>query len=68
MTVTPYNVLACVSGDVNCPSIFEDFCAEYTYNTDSIKAKQMFRRCSAFAKRLNEFFTAQEIEELQEIN
>lgn len=65
---TPYDVLSCISGDVHCPDTFEDFCAEFGYDTDSIKALQTFRRCSAFARRLKAFFTAQEIEELSEIN
>ena len=62
-----YDVLACISGDVYYPESFEDFCAEYGYNEDSIKALQTFRRCSAFAKRLQAFFTEAEIEELQQI-
>lgn len=67
-TVTPYDVLACISSDVNCPKTFRDFCAEYGYSDDSLSAMQTFRRCSAFAKRLQAFFTAQELEELSEIN
>lgn len=66
-TVTPYDVLACISGDAYTPETFKDFCAEYGYESDSIKALQMFRRCSAFAKRLRAFFTAAELEQLQEI-
>lgn len=67
-TVTPYGVLACISGDVHCPETFADFCAEFGESKDSIKALQTFRRCSAFAKRLRSFFSAEEIEELSEIN
>lgn len=66
--VTPYDVLACISGDVHCPETFADFCGEFSESEDSIKALQTFRRCSAFSKRLRAFFTAQEIEELSEIN
>lgn len=62
-----YDVLACISSDVNCPNTFEDFCSEYGYESDSIKALQTFRRCSRFAARLRSFFTPSEIEELQEI-
>lgn len=62
-----YDVLACVSGDLSCPDTFKDFCGDYGYDTDSIKAKQMFTRCSNFAKRLRAFFTEQEQEQLQEI-
>lgn len=65
--ISAYDVLACISGDVNCPDTFKDFCAEYGDDEDSIKALQTFRRCSAFAKRLRAFFTAAEVEQLQEI-
>lgn len=65
--VTPHDVLACIYGDVNCPETFEDFCSEFGYESDSIKALQMFRRCSAFSKRLLAFFTTKEIEDLSEI-
>jgi hypothetical protein len=68
LTVSAYDVLACISGDANCPDTFENFCAEYGYEGDSIKALQTFRRCSAFAKRLNAFFTPGELEKLAEIN
>ena len=67
-TVTPYDVLACISGDAYTPETFADFCGEFGYETDSIKALQTFRRCNAFAKRLRAFFTAAELEQLQEIN
>lgn len=65
--ITPYDVLACISGDVNTPEAFEDYCAEYGENEDSIQSLQVFRRVSRFAKRLRAFFTEQEITELQEI-
>lgn len=66
-TVDAYSVLACISGDVNCPETFEDFCSEYGYEPDSIKSLQTFRRCSAFGKRLRAFFTPEEAEALGEI-
>lgn len=64
---TPYDVLSCISGDVNCPETFENFCSEYGYKSDSIKALQTFRRCAVFGKRLRAFFTQPEIEKLQTI-
>lgn len=66
--IEPYDVLACVSGDIHCPETFEDYCGEMDENADSIKAKQAFNRVSRFAKRLRRFFTEQEIEQLQEIH
>lgn len=67
VTVTPYDVLACISGDAYTPETFEDFCSEYGYEADSIKALQTFRRVDRFAKRLRAFFTADELTELSEI-
>lgn len=66
--ITSYDALACLSSDVNCPVEFKDFCAEYGYNEDSRKALDTFKRCSAFGRRLQAFFTAAELEQLQEIN
>lgn len=65
--VQPYDVLACISGDVCCADTFDDFCAEYGESEDSIKALQTFRRVSAFSKRLRAFFTEEEIQDLSEI-
>lgn len=62
-----YDVLACISSDAGCPDTFEDYCAEYGADSDSIRDLQTFRRCSRFAKRLREFFTETELEELSEI-
>lgn len=66
-TVKPYDVLACISGDVHTCDHFEGFCDEMGYERDSIKALQTFRRCSAFAKRLRAFFTPAELEQLSQI-
>lgn len=62
-----YDVLSCISGDAYTPETFADFCAEYGYEEDSIKALQQFRRCDRFAKRLRAFFTEAELTELSEI-
>jgi hypothetical protein len=62
-----YSVLACISGDAYTPETFADFCAEYGYEVDSIKALQTFRRVDRFAKRLRAFFTESELQDLSEI-
>ena len=67
LTVRPYDVLACISSDAYTPETFKDWCSEFGDSSDSIKALQTFRRCSAFAKRLRDFFTEAELEQLQEI-
>jgi hypothetical protein len=65
--IAAYDVLACISSDVNCPDTFEDFCSEYGYDNDSIAASKVFKSCYAFSLKLRGFFTEQEITELQEI-
>lgn len=65
--ITPYDVLSCVSSDVHTPETFADYCREFGEEEDSIKAKQTFRRCDRFARRLRAFFTEGEIESMQEI-
>ena len=62
-----YGVLACISGDTAVGETFEEFCQSSGYSTDSIKHYALFKRCSAFSKKLNEFFTKQECEALSEI-
>jgi hypothetical protein len=64
---TACDALACISSDATCPDNFEDFCAEYGYETDSRKAETLFRRVSKFAARLQAFFTSDELEALAEI-
>jgi hypothetical protein len=54
--------------DGNCPQTFEDFCAEYGYDEDSRKAERTFRTCADFARRINAFFTADELEKLAELD
>ncbi len=62
-----YDVLACISGDTYCAETFEDFCADFGYDTDSLKAQDTWKRCAKFAKRLQAFFTADELTQLVEI-
>lgn len=66
-TLDAYSALSCVSSDIYCADTFEEFCGDFGYNTDSRKDLATFKRCSAFAKKLNAFFTAGEKEELAEI-
>lgn len=44
-TVT--DVLACLTSDAGCVdgTLFEDFCSEFGYDTDSRKAEQTYRAC-----------------------
>jgi hypothetical protein len=66
--LSPYDVLSSLSREATIPDTFHEFCQEFGYEEDSIKALQSFRRCDRFARRLLAFFTPDEISELQEIN
>ncbi len=66
---TAYDVLCCCGSDLGCPQDFTDFCGEYGFDEDSRKAHAMFRRCAAFAVKLNNFFEGEEMQaDLQLIN
>ncbi len=66
-TVTPYSTLACISSDAYTPDDFESFCGDFGYATDSRVAEQTWKRCLAFAKRLQRFFSEAELQDLSEI-
>lgn len=66
-TPTAYDVLACLSGDVYYPDTFEEYCDTFGENPDSLKARQAWKRCHSFAKRLRAFFTSAELGQLSEI-
>jgi hypothetical protein len=63
-----YDVLACLSSDVNTPETLADFIAEFGGDSDSISTRQTFNRANRFAKQLRAFFTAEERGELAEIS
>ena len=49
------------------PETFEDFCGEFDYDTDSIKAEEVFEAVDKEWHSVKKFFTNEELEELQEI-
>jgi len=57
-----YDVLACASSDLYCPSDFEDFCAEYGYDNDRRKAEQTFKLCRAQSEWLQRIFDTEEMQ------
>ncbi|MDE2020999.1 MAG: hypothetical protein KGJ13_11735 [Patescibacteria group bacterium] len=63
---TAYDVLACVQK--SDPGMFEDFCADFGYDTDSRRAFEVYTAVQEEAAKVRRFFTAEELEELQEIN
>lgn len=64
----PYDVLASTSAESHIYDDFEDFCSEFGYSTDSRKAERTWKNIDKFAKRINAFFSEEELETLREIN
>ena len=63
---TAYDVLACLT-KYDCGS-FDNFCLEYGYNNDSIRALKTYLACSKEYEELHRIFNAEQMEELREIN
>ena len=63
--VTAYNVLACLTK--YDPGTFEDFCACYGYNNDSITDHKIYKAVFKEYNSLARIFTAEQLEEMQEI-
>jgi predicted urease superfamily metal-dependent hydrolase len=63
---TPYSVLACLQKYE--PGTFENFCSDYGYDVDSRKAYKTYKAVMKEFKNIELLFTAEEIEQLQEIN
>lgn len=60
-----YDVLAClVTSD---PGIFDDFCNEFGYDSDSVKAFNIYRAVQEQYRDLCRVFTQEQLEELGEI-
>lgn len=63
-----YRVLAGISGDANAHNFhFTDWCNEYGYDSDSISDKKNYDAACDFSRKLNRFFTSNELDELSEI-
>jgi hypothetical protein len=62
-----YDVLSCISGDIHMPETFKDYCSEFGASEDSRKAFNDFKRCYKFGKKLRNFLTKEEQEQLSEI-
>jgi len=62
---TCYDVLSCITKyDLGS---FENFCNEFGYDTDSRKAEKTYKAVVKEYEKVCNFFSEQEIEELQEI-
>lgn len=64
-TPTAYDVLVCLTK--YDPGTLEDFCSEYGYDTDSIKANKSYIAVIREYKQLERIFTPEQMEKLQEI-
>lgn len=71
----PYDILVltpsayCVLSGITKydPETFEDFCGEFGYDDDSIKAKEIFEAVDKEWHSVKRFFTYEQLEELKEI-
>lgn len=63
---TAYDVLSCIQK--TSPGTFEQFCSEHGYDSDSRQAEKTWKLCVEQWFQVEQFFTAKEIEEIQEIN
>lgn len=62
---TAYDVLTCLTK--YDPGTFENFCADFGYDTDSRKAERTYKACRKEWKQVAKLFTADQLELLQEI-
>lgn len=60
-----YDILACMQ-KYDCGT-FENFCAEFGYDTDSRKAEKIYNACVKEFTALQTLYNDEEIEEMQEI-
>jgi hypothetical protein len=65
-TPEAYDLLACI--EKNEPGTFKDFCGDFGYSDDSMKAFDVYRAVQEEYAKFRRFFTAEEIAEAQEIS
>ena len=63
---TAYSVFSCLT--TSEPGMFEEFCSDYGYDTDSRRAEETWRAVMDEWIKVRRFFTANELIKLQEIN
>lgn len=62
---TAYDLLSCIT---KCdPGTFENFCADYGYDNDSLKDEKIYKTVLKEWKQVESIFTTEQIEQLQEI-
>lgn len=60
-----YSILSDHDSAAECS--FSEWCAEYGYDTDSLKASRMYRACKRISASLARLFTASELADLSEL-
>jgi hypothetical protein len=61
-----YDILACLN--INYCEDFEEFCQEFGYDDDSIKALDTYRAVQNESSNLKKLFNDKQLEQLQDIN
>lgn len=64
-TPTAYDILSCITK--NDPGTFRDFCGDFGYDEDSMRANRTYMAVQAEYAAAAKFFTAEELNELQEV-
>lgn len=64
-TPTAYDILSCITK--SDPGTFRDFCGDYGYDEDSMRANRIYLAVQKEYASAAKFFTAEELDELQEI-
>jgi len=57
-----YSILCCIHSEFYCPPIFEEFCSEFGYDTDSRKAFDTWQNCLKQSNLLHRIIKETEIE------
>lgn len=65
-TPTPYDLLACMQKSE--VGTFDQFCSDFGYDTDSRQAERIYHAVCEEWRKVQAFFTVEEIEQLREVN
>ena len=57
-----YSCFACLSSEYYCPIDFDEFCADFGYDSDSIKAKSTWELCLKQSSKLQKVFNEEEVQ------
>lgn len=63
--VDPKDVICCLLGDMTDEN-FKDWCGNYGYDTDSIKADYIYKACLENTEKMEKLFTSEELEMMRE--